>query len=198
MFILSTAHGSLFAIRCILWQFYAPNARLRLDKNVALINANFRLFRVPLIWLPYATAPAGRRVRQTGFLIPDIGQSSRKGFILGDAFYLAPRPGWTLPLARSAPGRGVLGANFVPPLRILRHIYLFWRRRPRLAQSRWHPQPTRRRTAGVEMQSYFRGWRFVTDYNSALAHFRWLCRQLREAVNSEFAAPFSHQQFSRL
>src|SRR6202171_5492539 len=64
------------------WQFYAPNARLRLDKNVALINANFRLFRVPLIWLPYATAPAGRRVRQTGFLIPDIGQSSRKGFIL--------------------------------------------------------------------------------------------------------------------
>src|SRR6266850_5754037 len=61
------------------WQFYAPNARIHLGKTVALINANFRLFRVPLIWLPYATAPAGRRVRQTGFLIPDIGQSSRKG-----------------------------------------------------------------------------------------------------------------------
>src|SRR5215470_12756888 len=65
------------------WQFYAPHARIRLDKNVALVNANFRLFRVPLIWLPYATAPAGRKVRQSGFLIPDIGQSSRKGFILG-------------------------------------------------------------------------------------------------------------------
>src|SRR5207237_7666937 len=72
------------------WQFYAPNARIRLDKTVALVNANFRLFRVPLIWLPYATAPAGSKVRATGFLIPDIGQSSRKGFILGDAFYLAP------------------------------------------------------------------------------------------------------------
>src|SRR5207253_10154237 len=69
-----------------------PNARIRLDKTVALVNANFRLFRVPLIWLPYATAPAGRKVRATGFLIPDIGQSSRKGFILGDAFYLAPNP----------------------------------------------------------------------------------------------------------
>jgi len=74
------------------WQFYAPNARIRLNKTVALINANFRLFRVPLIWLPYATAPAGRKIRATGFLIPDVGQSSRKGFILGDAFYLAPTP----------------------------------------------------------------------------------------------------------
>src|SRR5712692_9187210 len=74
------------------WQFYAPHARIRLDKTAALINANFRLFRVPLIWLPYATAPTGRRVRQSGFLIPDIGQSSRKGFIVGDAFYWAPTP----------------------------------------------------------------------------------------------------------
>src|SRR5258708_103197 len=55
------------------WQFYAPNARIRLNKTVALVNANFRLFRVPLIWLPYATAPAGRKVRATGFLIPDVG-----------------------------------------------------------------------------------------------------------------------------
>src|SRR5262249_51731797 len=74
------------------WQFYAPHARIRLNKNVALINANFRLFRVPLIWLPYATAPAGNKVRQSGFLIPDVGQSSRKGFIFGDAFYWAPTP----------------------------------------------------------------------------------------------------------
>src|SRR5437899_924348 len=72
------------------WKFYAPRARIRLEKNVALVNANFRMFRVPLIWLPYATAPAGRKVRQSGFLIPDIGNSSRKGFILGDAFYWAP------------------------------------------------------------------------------------------------------------
>src|SRR5258708_8529749 len=75
------------------WQFYAPNARIRLDKTVALINANFRLFRVPLIWLPYASTPAGRKVRASGVLIPDVGQSSRKGFIIGDAFYLPP-PSW--------------------------------------------------------------------------------------------------------
>jgi LPS-assembly protein len=74
------------------WQFYAPHARIRLDKSVALVNANFRLFRVPLVWLPYATAPAGEKIRQTGILLPVISQSNSKGFVLGDAIYLAPKP----------------------------------------------------------------------------------------------------------
>ncbi|HUL14678.1 MAG TPA: LPS assembly protein LptD [Terriglobales bacterium] len=72
------------------WQFYASHAKIRLNKTVALVNANFRLYRVPLIWLPYATAPAGSRLRQSGFLMPDVGNSSLKGFLLGDAFYWAP------------------------------------------------------------------------------------------------------------
>jgi LPS-assembly protein len=74
------------------WQFYAPHARIRLNKNVALVSANFRLYRVPLIWLPYATAPAGEKIRQTGILLPVISQSNAKGFVFGDALYLAPKP----------------------------------------------------------------------------------------------------------
>jgi LPS-assembly protein len=74
------------------WQFYAPHARVRIDKTMALVNANFRLFRVPLVWLPYATAPAGPRIRQSGLLIPIIGNSTSKGFVFGDAFYWAPTP----------------------------------------------------------------------------------------------------------
>jgi LPS-assembly protein len=74
------------------WQFYAPHARVRLDKTMALVSANFRLFRVPLIWLPYATAPAGPKIRQSGLLIPIVGNSSSKGFVFGDAFYWAPTP----------------------------------------------------------------------------------------------------------
>jgi len=73
------------------WMFYAPFATLYVDQKVALLNANFRLFRIPLIWLPYATAPAGKNIRQSGFMIPMIGQSSLKGFILGDAYYWAPK-----------------------------------------------------------------------------------------------------------
>jgi LPS-assembly protein len=74
------------------WQFFAQHARVKVDKNLALVNANFRLLRVPLVWLPYATAPAGPKVRESGFLIPTIGNSSSKGFVLGDAFYWAPTP----------------------------------------------------------------------------------------------------------
>ncbi|MFL6544833.1 MAG: LPS-assembly protein LptD, partial [Candidatus Udaeobacter sp.] len=74
------------------WQFFAPRARVQIGKTLAVVNANFRLFRVPLIWLPYATAPAGPRVRESGFLIPNVGNSTSKGFVFGDAFYWAPRP----------------------------------------------------------------------------------------------------------
>jgi LPS-assembly protein len=42
--------------------------------------------------LPYATAPAGEKIRQSGFLLPVVSQSNSKGFVLGDALYLAPKP----------------------------------------------------------------------------------------------------------
>jgi LPS-assembly protein len=72
------------------WRFYAPRARVRLGKSMALVNANFRLFRVPLIWMPYATAPAGPKLRQSGVLVPVAGNSTSKGFVFGDEFYWAP------------------------------------------------------------------------------------------------------------
>jgi len=72
------------------WQFFAPRASVRVGKTMAIINANFRLFRVPLIWMPYATAPAGSKIRQSGLLVPVAGNSTSKGFVFGDEFYWAP------------------------------------------------------------------------------------------------------------
>jgi LPS-assembly protein len=72
------------------WQFYSPLARVRLGKKMALVNANFRLFHVPLIWMPYATAPAATKIRQSGVLVPVGGNSTSKGFVFGDEFYWAP------------------------------------------------------------------------------------------------------------
>jgi LPS-assembly protein len=72
------------------WQFYSPRARVRLGKTMALVNANFRLFNVPLIWMPYATAPASAKIRQSGLLVPVAGNSTSKGFVFGDEFYWAP------------------------------------------------------------------------------------------------------------
>ncbi len=71
------------------WKFYAPEATVRLQKSVHLENGNFRVFSVPVLYLPYATIPAEQR-RNSGFLVPDIGDTTQKGTVLGDAFYWAP------------------------------------------------------------------------------------------------------------
>jgi LPS-assembly protein len=73
------------------WKFSTRRATLHINRDVALVNANFRLLRVPLVWLPYATTPAGTR-RQSGFTLPVGGESSVKGLVLGDAYYWAPLP----------------------------------------------------------------------------------------------------------
>lgn len=174
------------------WQFYAPHARIRLDKTVALVNANFRLFRVPLIWVPYATAPAGRKVRQSGFLIPDVGQSSRKGFLFGDAFYLAPVSWMDATIgAQFMSRRGVLerGAFRSKPFEntSLEYTYLGVEDRGLL-----NPDGTRNPQGGeqqrLEIQSLLPGhWRFVTDYNqlSSLTFRLAFADTFGEAINSE-------------
>ena len=71
------------------WTFGARRATLHVDRNVALLYTNFRLFHIPLIYLPYANVP-NEKSRQSGFLMPEISKSSIKGTILGDAYYWAP------------------------------------------------------------------------------------------------------------
>lgn len=104
------------------WKFYTPRAVVHVDRSVTLHGANFRLFSIPLLYLPYASLPAGRKLRKSGFLIPDIGQSSLKGFVLGDSYYWAmtnwldatlgaqyfSRRGWSQTAElRAAPARNV-------------------------------------------------------------------------------------------
>jgi LPS-assembly protein len=174
------------------WQFFAPEAHIRLDKTVALINANFRLFRVPLIWLPYATAPAGPKVRQSGFLIPDAGQSSRKGFIFGEAFYFAPLS-WldTTFGGQFMSRRGVLehGSFRAKPFENTSVEYTYFGVEDR---GLLNPGGTRSPQGGqqqrLEVQSLLpHGWRFVTDYNqlSSLTFRLAFADSFGEAINSE-------------
>ena len=174
------------------WQFYAPNARIRLNKNVALVNANFRILRVPLLWLPYVTTPAGEKVRQTGFLLPDVGQSSRKGFIIGDAFYLAPTPWLDAALGvQYMSRRGVLerGSFRAKPFENTSIEYTYFGVEDR---GLLNPDGTRSPQGGeqqrLEIQSLLPGgWRFVTDYNrlSSLTFRLAFADSFGEAINSE-------------
>jgi LPS-assembly protein len=71
------------------WKFYAPTATIQLQRSVHIENGNFRVFSIPVFYLPYATLPAEKR-RDSGFMFPDLGQTSQKGVVLGDSFYWAP------------------------------------------------------------------------------------------------------------
>ena len=173
------------------WQFYAPNARIRVNKTVALINANFRLFRVPLIWLPYASAPAGRKVRESGFLIPDIGQSSRKGIILGEAFYLAPTEWMDATLGvQYMSRRGVLerGSFRAKPFENTSVEYTYFGVDDRGLPNSGTRSPQGGEQQRLEIQSLLPGgWRFVTDYNhlSSLTFRLAFADSFGEAINSE-------------
>jgi LPS-assembly protein len=174
------------------WQFYAPHARIHVDRTIALVNANFRLFRVPLVWLPYASAPAGPKARQSGFLIPDIGQSSRKGFILGEAFYWAPTPWLDTTLgAQYLSRRGVAerGEFRARPFEKTSINYTYFGVDDRGLLS---PAGSRAPQGGeqqrLEIHSLLPGgWRFVTDYNqlSSLTFRLAFADTFGEAVNSE-------------
>ncbi|HEY0308186.1 MAG TPA: LPS assembly protein LptD [Acidobacteriaceae bacterium] len=52
-------------------------------------NTLFRVHGVPLFYLPYATHPVDEQGRQSGLLIPVVGESSTKGLIIGEELYLA-------------------------------------------------------------------------------------------------------------
>lgn len=52
-------------------------------------NSVFRLLNVPLLYLPYVSHPIDDETRQTGVLIPIVGQSSTKGLVLGEQIYFA-------------------------------------------------------------------------------------------------------------
>lgn len=52
-------------------------------------NSVFHLLNVPLLYLPYVTHPVNTTGRQSGILIPVIGQSSTKGLVLGEQLYWA-------------------------------------------------------------------------------------------------------------
>ncbi len=72
------------------WKFYTRRAVMQVNRSVTLHGADFRMFSIPLFYLPYAKLAIGKNLRESGFLIPDVGESSLKGFVLGDSYYWAP------------------------------------------------------------------------------------------------------------
>lgn len=165
------------------WQFYTPEAKLTVGKSVALVNANYRMFRIPLFWSPYATAPAGSRMRQSGILLPVLGNSNTKGFTIGDSFYWAPKS-WMDATAGfeyfSKRGPGERVAFRATPFENTSIRYNYFGVQDREKQGGYEQR--------LEVQSLWKGgWRFVTDLNqlSSLTFRLAFAGTYGEAVNSE-------------
>jgi LPS-assembly protein len=173
------------------WKFYAPKATVYLKTSIHLENGSFRVFSVPVLYVPYATFPAEKQ-RASGFLLPDSGESSSKGFIFGDAVYWAPTD-WA---------DFTLGANY--------YSRRGWAQKAALRMRPWEnalldvsysevedrglPQPTGPpiNQGGLEVRLLFtallpNGWRAVADLDhlSSLTYRLAWSETYVQAVNSE-------------
>jgi LPS-assembly protein len=68
------------------WKWDSQVADIEMGNEVQMHHATLKLGGIPVFYAPYAEHPTDFG-RKSGFLIPEIGESSTKGFILGDAFY---------------------------------------------------------------------------------------------------------------
>ena len=80
------------------WEYHAEKIDVTVGADAKIYHSNFRLHGIPLFYFPYVEHSIDNLGRQTGFLIPNIGQSSQKGTIIGDAFYWAISPSEDLSL----------------------------------------------------------------------------------------------------
>ncbi|HUS18705.1 MAG TPA: LPS assembly protein LptD [Terriglobales bacterium] len=71
------------------WTFNAERVVVDVGDSAKIYNTTFRVKNVPVLFLPFAAHPVANLGRQSGFLIPTFGASSRKGTIIGESFYWA-------------------------------------------------------------------------------------------------------------
>ncbi len=70
------------------WSFHAKRARIITGDRVKLTSPTFRVKKVPIIYLPYASLSLKHDDRQSGFLTPTFSGSGQKGFRISEAYYL--------------------------------------------------------------------------------------------------------------
>ena len=98
------------------WKFTADELKLTVDAFASGKNAYFYLGDTPVFWFPYLIFPANIE-RQSGFLLPTVGNSSKKGVFLEIPYYWAYSPSQDLTVTADMQSRRGFGAA-------LEHRYL--------------------------------------------------------------------------
>lgn len=174
------------------WKFYSARSTLKVNDKVVLVRANFRILKVPLIYLPYASISASQKVRKSGFLLPALGDNSVNGFVLGDSYYWAPTEWMDAEVgARYLSLRGwgqSFDARAVPDDNLNINVHYFG------VEDRGLPQPNGIRIPEGGSEAHLlsvwnpgQGWRGVADlsYLSSLAFRLAFSTTFTEATFSE-------------
>ena len=69
------------------WQLISRSIRME-NGEASTANTFFKLFGVPIFYLPYLRHPVNETGRESGFLIPVVSNSSIRGYTLGEQVYL--------------------------------------------------------------------------------------------------------------
>jgi len=70
------------------WKFEVSRSDIYIEQYAFLKGTSFRIKDVPVLYLPYWVVPIKTK-RATGFLMPDIGSSSKDGFFINNSFFWA-------------------------------------------------------------------------------------------------------------
>lgn len=71
------------------WTLRTPRTKIVPGDHATIYRGVFRLKGIPLFYFPYFRKSLKRLPRQSGFLTPNIGNSSRFGFVAGQSYYWA-------------------------------------------------------------------------------------------------------------
>jgi len=74
------------------WKLKAKRVDIRPGQRVTLHRSTFVLASVPILYAPYFTHSLQERPRQSGFLLPAVGNNSRKGASISEGFFWAINP----------------------------------------------------------------------------------------------------------
>jgi LPS-assembly protein len=78
------------------WEFSSHKVEVEVGGNARIYHSSFRIEGIPVLYLPFATHPVQKTPRQSGFLLPNIGRSSTRGFTAGESLFWAINPSMDL------------------------------------------------------------------------------------------------------
>ena len=141
------------------WAIRVSRSKFHVDHYAFLTNPRFHIHEAPILYLPYLIWPI-KPDRATGLLIPEIGNSTTKGFSVNNALFIAPADWWddTVYLdTYSNEGVG-LGEEFryVPSTSAYGWVRGYYIRQKSDDRKRWYG-------SWQHLQNFSNGWYAVAD-----------------------------------